>query len=128
MRARKRKQEIDISSACRQYVVALYAKRNAKVLIDIGFETAVAEHRKVLAKDPKTLADAILPVAGAEASNYLDPYEREPETWPQGRSAESALAAGEEIARSRYARGKCGFCKEHAFPCAKRHAKGLSCA
>lgn len=116
--------------AARSYLGALCAYRDAKRLLMKGFAHATAEPYRVLAKDvaPADLLELTKIVACKEASDLIDLYDREPGSYPEGRTADTAFAAGMRVAKARYARGKCGLCRGPALDCAKRHGKGQGCA
>lgn len=116
------------SDAARSYIGALVARRDARRLLDIGFDAATSEAAARLRREPRTLADAIEAVAAKEAADSVDLYDKAPHDYPHGRDAETALAEATKRVSARYARGKCDFCKGPALACARRHALGRSCA
>jgi hypothetical protein len=143
--AAKKKAPLDVQEAGKQYLHALCAKRDAIRLIEIGFAVGTQKYVKAiqaaqasLERDeaPSTglLNDSIALVAMKEARDIIELYERDPQRYPDGQSAESALAAGMKIARGRYKKSrfskefKCTLCRGPALPCAVRHASGKSCA
>ncbi len=125
------------------YLRALVARRDAKRMIDIGFDAATEEARAVIEAEQAaretnfffngaevlTLTpEAIDAVALKEAADSIEIYERDPAHSPDGRTAAEAYAAALKRVRSRYRGGKCSLCKGPALPCARRHTRGGSCA
>lgn len=115
-----------LEAAALSYVGAAVARRDARRLLDIGFEASTSEAFRALI--PATLETAIGCVAAKEAMALVELYDSNPEKHPAGRTAETALKASWAIARERYAGGKCGLCGGKALSCAERHAAGRSCA
>ncbi len=125
------------------YLRALVAKRDAKRLIDLGFASSVAAALVVIRDDQRQLdvrttingvavtaisEEAVALVALKEAADAIELYDRDPAHCPEGRTAAEAYAAAMKRVRARYQRGQCRRCKGPALPCARRHARGLSCA
>lgn len=108
--------------AARSYLEALCARRDARRLLDIGFDAAVRGAKKALAAEPSTLSEAVALVVVKEAADLLELYEMEPDKFPEGRTAEGALKASKQNAGQRYRRGRCGLCKGTALDCAVREA------
>jgi hypothetical protein len=118
-----------IGEATRQYLAALCAHRDAKHLLELGFAAATAKARAVLSVEcDDALPEAMQLVAAKEAADIIDLYDKDPTAYPDGRTADMALAASTANVRARYARGRCHFCNGPALACARRHAHGRSCA
>ena len=130
----------DIRAVAHSFLGALVARRDAKRLLDVGFEAATEDARTTLEDgqgridvriedDAGPIGDmAILLVALKEAADLIELHDRDPKSYPAGRTAAEAFAVTEKAIRRRYARDKCGFCKGPAVQCARRHARGMSCA
>jgi hypothetical protein len=110
------------------YVRAYSARRDAHRMLDIGFDAATEEGRRILSKAGRNLEEAIEIVAAKEAVDRLDIYEKDPASCPDGRFGDTAFNTALVAARKRYHRGKCSLCRGPALPCARRHGRGLSCA
>jgi hypothetical protein len=120
----------NIDNAAQDYVAAACALRDAKKMLQAGFEKAVAHCRPILSKpeDALDMDEAFELVVGKEASDLLELFDRSPSEYPEGRTAARALVASRKTCKKRYGSGTCALCKGPALACARRHAHGRSCA
>ena len=117
-----------IRKAAVSYLGAHVAYRDAKRLLKHGLAAATMKAFGTLEAEPVNLGEAIELVAAKEAFDLIELYEQNPDKYPEGRTAESALKDGLRRARGRYQGNKCSLCKGIGLACAKRHAHGRSCA
>jgi hypothetical protein len=117
-----------LREATRSYVGAHVAHRDARRLLDIGLSAATEDARRLLAVERTTLALVKELVVAQVAMEVIELYSTDPTGHPEGRTVDTALAHARENVRGRYARGRCWFCRGPALECAKRHARGRSCA
>ena len=120
-----------IEAATIEYLNAFTVRRDARRMIDAGFNAATERCRTALLfeeEDRISLFEAEALVVAKEAVDLLGLYEKAPLEYPEGRTADLALAASRKNAGTRYRSGKCRSCGGRALPCACRRALGKSCA
>lgn len=119
-----------LTSATAVYMAAYVAQRDAVRLIRQGFAAATHSALGVLSTKVErlTFVEVSRLVVCQLARELVDLHGERPLEYPEGSTAERALAYAERAVGARYASGKCRLCNGDALPCARRHAVGRSCA
>ncbi len=120
----------EVECASLVHLRSVVAVREGARLLHAGHEAAVATLKPVLGADVGRLGieQVTALVVAKEASDLLGLYDLDPAAYPDGRTADLAIAASAKNAGRRYQRGRCALCKGPALDCARRHARGRSCA